>query len=104
MKDGYFVFDGVDATVRQKISELHSRLIPYGSVSRLGLGFMRNTYYKILPRCGWLRCEAFSHHGNVVGFFTSAQEEGSLLKSTGARRFLRLGFGIFGAIALSPRR
>src|SRR6266576_3515679 len=104
MKAGYFVFDGVDPTVRQKISELHSRLIPYGSVSRLGLGFMQNTYYRILPASGWLRCEAFSHGDNVIGFFTSAREEGSLFKSLGVWNFLKLGLGILFAVAQSPKR
>src|SRR5258706_10106007 len=91
MIDGYSVFNGTDQVARQQLARLHAQLIPYGPVPRLGLAFMQNTYYRILPASGWLRCEAFSHQGNVIGFFTSAREEGSLLKSLGVGRFLKLG-------------
>ena len=104
MKNGYFVFDGVDASVRKEISELHNKLIPYGTVAKLGLGFMRNTYYKILPNSGWLRCDMYSQEEKVVGFFSSARAEGSLRQALGWRRFLGLGLGLLAACARSPKR
>jgi ribosomal protein S18 acetylase RimI-like enzyme len=79
-------------------------MIPYGPVPRLGHGFMQNTYYKVLPSSGWLKCEAYSQGGKVAGFFSSAQEEGSLMKALGLFNFFKLGIGILKAVACAPRR
>jgi hypothetical protein len=104
MKEGCVVFDGKDAEVREHISRLHAHLIPYGPVPRLGVAFMQNTYYRILPASQWMRCEVYGYDGKAIGFFTSAREEGSLLKALGFWTFLKLGLGILVAIAKSPKR
>ena len=104
MQTGYFPFDGNDVETRKQIALLHSQMIPYGPVPRLGHDFMCDTYYKILPSSGWLKCEAYSHEGKVIGFFSSAREEGSLLKALGLLRFFKLGVGILKTVACSPRR
>ncbi len=104
MQNGYFAFDGKDKQAREQVARLHAQMIPYGPVPRLGHDFMQGTYYKLLPSSGWLKCEVYSQGGKIVGFFSSAKEEGSLLKALGLVRFFKLGVGILKAVVCLPRR
>jgi hypothetical protein len=104
MQTGYFAFDGKDKEARVQVARLHAQMIPYGPVPRLGRDFMQGTYYKLLPSSGWLKCEVYSQDGTIVGFFSSAKEEGSLLKALGCFKFFNLGLGILKAVVCLPRR
>lgn len=103
-RSGHIVIDCSSMELCAEVVELHSRLIPYGPVPRLGTYFMRHIYYPLLISSGWLRCDAYCKDGKVVGFLASQNPRISLLVAVGFGGALRLLWGIFLACACSPRR
>jgi ribosomal protein S18 acetylase RimI-like enzyme len=97
-------FDEVREAPSGDLARLHEDLLPESPVVLLGERFMRDFYYRMLPRDGLIWGAAAYVNGRPAGFIVATDDSAGFMRRAVGRNMLRLAWLLGRSVLASPRR